>query len=162
MALEKIHFLKKFYLTSWAISAFLLLGSVLYYNLSPVKNNFGVNIYDTYYIVGIFEVLFLLSLFYFLIGFGYWLVKKVKGRLSRILCFIHAFIMLTNILLFAICLATSTTDFSISSSYFTFGDWQSAVLVACLIAVLFIAQPLYVINLMLGIFYWRKDRSLDL
>jgi len=49
------------------------------------KNTFDINIHDTYYVVEHGLVPVAISLFFGIIGFGYWLILKFKGKLSKLL-----------------------------------------------------------------------------
>ena len=53
------------------------------------KNTFDINIYDTYYVVEHGLIPVAISLFFGIIGFGYWLILKFKGKLSKLLTIIH-------------------------------------------------------------------------
>lgn len=129
-------------------SVILLAISFKFYDIPESENTFFINIYDTFLILQKFQFLLFLALFYFLLGFGYWLVKKVKGRLKPVLSFAHAFIMFGSLIIYG---------------FFALLNSESLNLIFSItgICVIFIAQPIYVINLMIGIFNWRKDRRLE-
>lgn len=129
-------------------SVILLLISFKFYDIPESENTFFINIYDTFLILQKFQFLLFLALFYFLLGFGYWLVKKVKGRLNFTLSIIHVIIMFGSLIIYG---------------FFALLNSESLNLIFSItgICVIFIAQPIYVINLMIGIFNWRKDRRLE-
>lgn len=132
----------------WITSIILLAISFRFYNIPESENTFFINIYDTFVVLQKFQFLLFLALFYFLLGFGYWLVKKVKGRLKPILSFAHALIMFGSLIIYGFfaLLNSESLNFIFSVSA---------------ICVIFIAQPIYVINLMIGIFNWRRDRKIE-
>jgi hypothetical protein len=86
-----------------------------------------------------------------LIGFGYWVVKKLKGKLNPALCYLHAIIMIANLIGYIVLINISNDIFMINK-----------FLIIGLFSMIFIAQPIYVINLMLGIFNWQRDRKVRL
>lgn len=133
----------------WLTSVVLLAISFKFYNIPESENTFFINIYDTFVVLQKFQFLLFLSLFYFLLGFGYWLVKKVKGRLKPLLSFAHAFIMFGSLIIYGF--------FALSNS-----ESLNFIFSISAICIIFIAEPIYVINLMIGIFNWRRDRKIEL
>lgn len=147
---QKYSLLKILYLTFWIISL------VIFFIGFPYRNQpqevLDINFDDTYYVISFFQLSLFFGLFYFLIGFGYWLVNRLRGRLNKTLLFVHTFIMLGSLIgVLIIWNTTNENDFI-----------RNTVAVISLMAILFVAQPIYVVNLMLGIFNWRKDRKLKL
>ena len=53
------------------------------------KNTFAINIHDTYYVVEHSLITIAISLFFGIIGFGYWLILKFNGKLLKILSITH-------------------------------------------------------------------------
>ena len=147
---QKYSFLKKLYLIFWITSLIIFFIGFPYRN--QPQQVLDINFADTFYVIAFFQLTTFFALFYFLIGFGYWLVNRLNGRLNKILLFVHAFIMLGSLIgVLIIWNTTNENDFIRNTTF-----------VISLIAILFIAQPIYVVNLMLGLFNWRKDRKLKL
>ena len=142
-------FLNKIHYLFWLVGGIILLAAYRFGNLPAPDNLLTVDVYDTYFVVEFFQFALFLSLFYFLLGFGYWLVKRVNGRLNSVLTYVHALIMFGSVLAYGIALAARSSA-------------TNSILVISILAVVLIAQPIYVINLMVGIFNWRKDRKIRL
>ena len=72
---------------------YLILWSLTFISISFGLNNSNIdleiNFYDTYYIINYNYICYLISLLSAIIGFGYWLLPKLKYRFSDWLTFIH-------------------------------------------------------------------------
>lgn len=145
--IQKTSLLKKLYLTFWTTSLIIFFIGIPYRN--QPDENIDINFVDTYYVIAFFQLTTFFALFYFLIGFGYWLVNRLKGRLNKILLFVHAIIMLGSFI--GILIIWNVID--------EYDILRNTAFLISLTLILFIAQPIYVINLMLGLFNWRKDRK---
>lgn len=142
-------FLNKIHYLFWLVSALMLLLAYQYGTAPAADNIMIIDVYDFYFVIEILHFALFLALFYFLLGFGYWLVKRVKGRLNSVLTYVHVSIMFGSLLAYGIALVTQSSA-------------TNSILVICISVIVFIAQPMYVINLMVGIFNWRKDRKIRL
>lgn len=47
------------------------------------------NVHDTYLVIAYVHLTFLISIFFGIIGFGYWILQKANRKLSKWLCWIH-------------------------------------------------------------------------
>ena len=130
----------------WLVSLIILL-----IGLYDMNETFDINIYDTYYIIPHIYGAVILSIIYFVYGFGYWLIQeKLKKRLVKILTIIHSVILIGSFLTYWIVLyytrLFATNNFPLFDNYQTI----NITLVICTILCL-IALPIYIINLAIGV-----------
>ena len=140
----KIHYL------FWIVSLIILL-----IGLYDMDGTFDINIHDTYYIIPHIYGAVLLSIVYFIYGFGYWLVQeKFKKRLVKILTIIHSVILTGSFLAYWVVIyytrLFATNNFPLFDHYETINITLAICTVLCLIAF-----PIYITNLAIGIF--RKN-----
>ena len=51
-----------------------------------MEGSLDINVHDTYFVIPHFDIAVILSIVYFIYGFGYWLVQEIfKKRLVKIL-----------------------------------------------------------------------------
>jgi hypothetical protein len=80
----KIHYL------FWLVSLIILL-----IGLYDMDGTLDINVHDTYFVIPHFDIAIILSIIYFIYGFGYWMVQeKFKKRLVKILTLIHSVILI--------------------------------------------------------------------
>jgi heme/copper-type cytochrome/quinol oxidase subunit 1 len=137
----KIHYL------FWLVSLIILL-----IGLYDMDETLDINVHDTYFVISHFDIAVILSIVYFIYGFGYWLVqKKFKKRLIKILTIIHSVILIGSFLAYWIVIyytrLFATNNFPLFDNYQTI----NITLVICCILCL-IALPIYITNLAIGIF----------
>ena len=140
----KIHYL------FWIVSLIILL-----IGLYDMDETLDINVHDTYFVIAHFYVAIILSIVYFIYGFGYWLVQeKLKKRLVKLLTIIHSVFMIGSFLTYWIEIyyirLFAANNFLLFDKYETI----NITLVICTILSL-IAFPIYTTNLAIGIF--RKN-----
>lgn len=82
----------KIYSLFWSVALIILIVGLIQTNNEDTT--FDINIHDTYFVIAHIYAALFLSLVYYLIGLGYWIVQKVMERkLIRILTIIHSAIM---------------------------------------------------------------------
>ena len=113
-----------------------------------------LNIHDTYFVVPSWECGVLFSSLYFLLGFGYWLVQQLKGRLIPSLTTLHLFLTIGSFAGYWIVYGINHLFYSYPEVIFTFDLMDRALL--SIIAINLIIQPLYLIIMIAGIFKTKK------
>lgn len=148
MNLKKI----KVYHLFWIVSVLIILiGLVL--NNDP-NSIFDINIHDTYFVISNYHISIILFLFYFLTGFGYWIIQKVfKKQLVQFLTISHSIILIGSFILYWIIYFCSARH-QVNSNFSLYDDYLSinTVLVCEFFLIVFVATPIYIINLLIGIF----------
>lgn len=146
----------KIYHCFWIVSILIVIIGLIK-NLSAENDGLDINIHDTYFVISNFDLTVFLSFLYFLNGFGYWIVqKKLKRNLIKSLTIIHSIILIGG---FISCwLVLGYSKLCIKSPFPLFDDYaiinQTLVIIASLIVT--IGIPIYILNLMIGIFNKRK------
>lgn len=140
----KIHYL------FWLVSLIILL-----IGLYDMDGTLDINIHDTYFVISRFDIAVILSIVYFIYGFGYWLVQeKFKKRLAKILTITHSVILIGSFITYWIVIyytrLFATNDFPLFDNYQTINITLVTSSILCIIAL-----PIYIINLAIGIF--RKN-----
>lgn len=148
MNLKKI----KVYHLFWIVSLLIIIIGFLQNN--DLKATLDINIHDTYYVVRNSDATIFLFISYFLMGTGYWLIQKVfKKKLVKFLTVIHSIILIGSFILYWIVFFYHPQT-EINPNFPLLYDFQSIniVLVSELMLILFIATPIYIINLLIGLF----------
>ncbi|MBF4471768.1 hypothetical protein [Flavobacterium sp. HJJ] len=141
--LKKLRFIIAFWIVSLII---LIIG------LSDMNGTLDINIHDTYFVIPHFFGAIILSIVYFIYGFGYWLVQEIfKKRLVKILTLLHSVFLIGSFLAYWTVIYYSrlftVNDFPAFDNYQTI----NITLVICTILCM-IALPIYIINLSIGVF----------
>jgi heme/copper-type cytochrome/quinol oxidase subunit 1 len=145
----------KIYNLFWLVASIILLIGLIQDHFED--NTFDINIHDTYFVIAHFYVALFLSLGYCLIGLGYWIVQKVmKRELNKVLTIIHSIILNGSFLVYWFVIAYSRAF--LENSFPLFDNYQliNQTLVILSILTLLIGQPIYIINLIIGIFKKQK------
>jgi heme/copper-type cytochrome/quinol oxidase subunit 1 len=133
----------------WIVAVIMLI-----IGLSDPNSSVDINIHDTYFVIANYHLAIVLFLFYTLNGLGYWLVQYVfKKQLVKLLTIVHSVILLGSFLLYWIVFFYNPRTYT-NTNFPLFDDHQSinVVLVSEILLILFIATPIYIINLLIGIF----------
>lgn len=141
----------KVYHYFWFIALLILTIGFLGKNL--FDSVFDLNAGDTYYVITHSDLTCLLSFCYFLLGSGYWLVQKVlKKKLINYLTIIHCVILFASFLVYW--LVYFYSELIVKKPFPLFDDNQliNQYLAIVLFLIVFIAQPIYFVNLLIGIF----------
>ncbi|MBZ4043769.1 cbb3-type cytochrome c oxidase subunit I [Flavobacterium hibisci] len=148
----------KIYNLFWLVALIILIIGLI--QTSNEDTTFDINIHDTYFVIAhIYGALFL-SLAYYLMGLGYWIVQKVmKRKLVRVLTIIHSAILNGSFLVYWLVIGYSRAFPNTSFPLFDNSELINLTLVVLTVLILLIGQPIYIINLIIGIFRKRKNPS---
>ncbi|WP_289661860.1 hypothetical protein [Flavobacterium panacagri] len=152
MNLQKIKVYHLFWITSLSI---LLIG--IAQNNNP-NAGLDINIHDTYFVMRNSDTTVFLFLCYFIMGLGYWLIQKVyKKQLIQFLTVIHSVILIGSFIFYWI-IFFYHPQYQVNENFPLYDNYLSVnvVLVTEFLLIIFIATPIYLINLLIGIF--RKDK----
>ncbi|BDU27308.1 hypothetical protein [Flavobacterium sp. GSB-24] len=153
MNLKKI----KVYHLFWFVAvlvAFIALVSSNYPNSS-----LDINISDTYFVISNYHLAIVLFFSYLLMGLGYWLVLKILNKqLFKLLTIIHTLILIGSFLFYWIVVVFGKLHLN-NRTYNYFDDFEliNITLVSEFLIIIFVATPIYIINLLIGIF--RKSKT---
>lgn len=154
MNLKKI----KVYHLFWIVAVLIILIGII--QSRDPNTSLSINIHDTYYVIGNFDCTVFLSVCYFLMGTSYWLLQKVfKKQLVKFLTFIHSAILIGSFVFYWIIFFYNPQT-EINPNFPLLYDLQNVniVLVSELFLIIFLATPIYIINLLIGIFRKRKTK----
>lgn len=112
------------------------------------------NIYDTYYVIGNLHFAILISIVFFSLGFGYWLMKKSGIKLSKRLTGIHLGLTFGGGIL-ALLLSQFYSEDPLN---YDFNDKLTAM-IYLIIAFIAIGQAIFAINLIVGLLNKPKQPS---
>jgi hypothetical protein len=118
-----------------------------------------VNIHDTYFVASYRDVSIILFFLFFLNGIGYLLlIKTFKKQLIRILTVIHSVIIIGSFIIYW-AVVVYYKYFAVKDPFSLFDDQvsENIILTCSAILIVFIAQPLFIINLLVGLF--RKNNA---
>ncbi|SFC92535.1 hypothetical protein [Flavobacterium phragmitis] len=152
MNLRKI----KVYHLFWFI-AILILAIGITQNNNPLAT-MDINIHDTYFVVRNIESTIFLFLCYFLMGLGYWLIQKVFDKqLVQFLTAIHSVLLIGSFIFYWI-IFFCNPQYQVNSNFPLYDDYVSVntVLLIEFLLIIFAATPIYIINLLIGVF--RKNK----
>ena len=119
-----------------------------------------INIHDTYFVIHQFHFAVFIFSCYYLLGVGYWSVEKVlKKRLIKALTLIHTVILIGSFAIYWIVVFYANLFMQNSFPLVDNNEMINSVLLASFCAIIFIAQPIYIINILIGIFKKSSGRS---
>lgn len=138
----------------WIVSILIL---IIGFSLS--EETIDINIHDTYFVIASLHLTYILSISYFLLGLGYWIVKKVfKRNLIKSLTIIHSVILIGSffiywLMFFYYQLKPKNKIFPLLDD----GSFEMNIMIIySSILILLVAQPIYVINILIACFRKRK------
>jgi heme/copper-type cytochrome/quinol oxidase subunit 1 len=148
----------KIYNLFWLVALIILIIGLIQTNNEDTT--FDINIHDTYFVIAHIYAALFLSLAYYLVGLGYWIVQKVmKRKLVRLLTIIHSAILNGSFLFYWLLIgysrAFSDTSFPLFDNY----ELINQILVVLTVMILLIGQPIYITNLIIGILRKTKSES---
>ncbi|MFD2943597.1 hypothetical protein [Flavobacterium notoginsengisoli] len=153
MNLQKI----KVYHLFWIVSLLIVIIGITQNN--NLKATLDINIHDTYFVVRNSDATIFLFVCYFLIGLGYWLVQKVfKKRLVKYLTIIHSSILIGSFIFYW--MVVLLVKLQLNDRTYNYSDDHEIINIILIIEFLitiFIATPIYIINLLIGIL--RKGQT---
>lgn len=89
----------KVYHLFWIVSAIIVIIGLIQINYPD--STVDINIDDTYLVIANSHLAVLLSVSYFLMGFGYWLIQKIlKKPLVKYLTIIHCVILIGSFIFY--------------------------------------------------------------
>lgn len=138
--------LNKPYFIFWASVPVVILFLIL-----SNEESFVFNIYDTYYVMMIQELMFEISVPFVVIGMLYWLLLKFDIKLSKRLNFLHIMLTYGGIALIIIL-----------NALLEYYELNSTLIIAIYIVILIalVAQLLFPINAAIGIIKkWNNSRN---
>lgn len=152
MTFQKI----KAYHIFWITAVIILLIGIA--GINNPDSTLDINVHDTYFVIAHIHIAVVLSLLYFLMGLGYWFIQKVfKKQLIRYLTAIHIVILIGSFISYWL-LMLYFKLFPKDMASPLFDDYQlvNVLLVSQLLLIIFIATPLYIINLLIALFSKKK------
>jgi len=149
MNLQKVKVYHLFWITALII---LVIG------ISNPESTLDINIHDTYFIIAHFHVAVVFSLLFFLMGLGYWLVQKVlKKQLVKSLTLIHSLIVIGGFVFYWLLMLYIRLFPEDKHDPFPSDLYRVNVIIASeFLLIICIGIPIYIINLLIGIF--RKSK----
>lgn len=127
---------------------------ILWIGISIPNETLDINIHSTYFVISYRDAGIVLFIFYFLNGFGYWSVQKVlKKRLEKWLTIIHTFIIIGSFVFYWMVVIYGKLHLN-DRTYVFSDDYQlsNITLVCEFMVIAFVAIPVYITNLLIGIF----------
>jgi heme/copper-type cytochrome/quinol oxidase subunit 1 len=136
---------------------FLILSPILFLvGYFSKKNTFDINIHDTYYVVEHGLIPTVISLFFGIIGFGYWLILKFNGKLSKILSITHILLTIGGLVIIRILLELYREPKTESLMFdYNFNENLNMIMLIISLIILF-GQIIYPINLFIGLMKRNK------
>lgn len=145
MILRKLEIYQYFWLASILI---LIVG---FFGQNLFDNSFDVNIGDTYYVIAHKDLTLKLSFGYLMLGGGYWFIEKaLKRKLVNYLTLIHCLILFGSLLVYWLVYLYSNVI--TKNTLFEKYEFINQNLLIIFLLITFIAQPIYFVNLLIGIF----------
>lgn len=150
----------KTYNLFWSVALIILIIGLIQTNNEDTT--FDINIHDTYFVIAHIYAALFLSLVYYLMGLGYWIVQKVmKRKLVPVLTIIHSAILNGSFLVYWLLIGYSRAFPDTSFPLFDNYELINLTLVVLTVLIVLIGQPIYIINLMIGILRKRKNPSTE-
>ncbi|MCL9810118.1 cbb3-type cytochrome c oxidase subunit I [Flavobacterium luminosum] len=146
--MRKLIQVNKIYLYFWVTSLIIILIGLKDINDSNAV--FDINVHDTYFVIHTFHAATVLSFIYFFLGLGYWIIKKINGKLISALSLIHFIITIGSFLAYWVVFLFLKTFYTEQELLFMPIDLMNNTLVLIFILNL-IAQPLYIINIIISL-----------
>ncbi len=135
-----------FFITSIVI----LLGGIIISFISE-DNNLDINIHDTYYVISNWYITYMLVFIYSFLGILYYLINRLQLKTNTILSYIHTIITCGSVYVYWIVYPILAY---LDTSIFSPGYINLLLLILSLLIIL--AQPLYIINIIIGLIRGRK------
>ena len=141
-------FLNKPHNIFWLTALYIFItGYVTYVRLGD--SALDINIHDTYYVMAHSHTLFILILFYALLGFIYFILKLSKAPLIKALTKVHVFVCISAIFIDDIGKIILRQVYGDNILFNYYGYYQYLTL--CLIALVVLAQILFIFNIIFSL-----------
>lgn len=124
---------------------------IIIVGLSYGGSTLDINVYDTYFIISQLYISYLISIFFGLIGFGYWMMIKCKRRLTKGLSILHIVSTIGGVLGILI----SPLVFS----NITMKIGMLDMILMILILILLLGQVFYLLNVCIGLIKKRNKTN---
>ncbi|WP_333601320.1 hypothetical protein [Flavobacterium sp.] len=137
----------KVYHYFWIVSVIILIIG-FFKNDSTENSTLDINVHDTYFVMANLDATLILSIGYFLLGFGYWFVqKKLEKSLIKYLTLIHSIILIGGFITYW--LVVGYNKLFAEKPFPLFDSYQviNQTLLILFLLIITIAQPIYFINL---------------
>jgi heme/copper-type cytochrome/quinol oxidase subunit 1 len=118
---------------------------------------FDVNVHDTYYVAARLHIAVFVAIIYALLGVGYWVYNKSRLKLNNRLTTIHTFVSLGGVVVYWLLMFYYFYKKSQFSNFLF--DTSTDVLnlgLTIIVSIVALVQPLYLINLIIGIIKRNK------
>lgn len=132
---------KKLHYIFWISVPFIILTGLLRHGISV-----DINFYDTYYIIDFPLITYVISMVFFIIGLGYWVLLKAKRTVSKTLMFYHIIITFGGILL----ILNLSQFYQTSFQGFEFNNNLNLV-IYLLCGMVILSQIIFLINIARGL-----------
>ncbi|PKV51321.1 hypothetical protein ATE84_3396 [Aquimarina sp. MAR_2010_214] len=143
--------LKKPHLLFWSIIPLLLLLSFY-----KADQTLDVNVHDTYFVFSQQQLLVLLSLFFGLTGFIYWLLENFNFKTLTLLNVLHLIFTIGVVLTNSI--QGFLLDYFLDKRYYTNTSIPNSSVWFCILVVI-TGQFIFIINIILAILKGRNSKS---
>lgn len=115
------------------------------------------NVHDTYYVIAHVHLATLISIFFGIIGIGYWVMQNTKRKLSKWLNWIHIIMTIGGFITMFV-ISHLTFDSSLQSEFPLFDNLSKQSLILSLIfLIILFGQLFYLVNIIIGIFRENKN-----
>jgi len=140
----------------WITAIILIAISIYWLNFEDAV--LDINVHDTYFVIHNSHILQLIAIIYSLLGFFYWLFKKVNVKLINALTRLHTAI---TILVIPIYFIGHPLFISFPESNFPLFDDtpKIQVFITILVLITLIAQLLFILNVIISLFKHFLDRN---
>lgn len=137
----------RYYIYFFVAALFLQLIALLKIVMDPPAE-LELRLYNESYILNELAVIQTGAIFYFVLGTGYWIFRRLRRKLNYTLCVIHTLITVGGLMFYAFSLLANGiiagNDYEIYSNY-------NETVIMLLLPLIIIAQTLYAANVFIGI-----------
>ena len=113
---------------------------------------FDVNIHDTYFVAARVHIAVFISIIYALLGAGYWLFDKLRLCLNKPLTATHAFVTIGGVVLYWMFFLYSFVRKEKPYDFMSLSNDEFLnIRVLRIVVLVTLIQPLYIINIIVGI-----------
>ncbi|MCA1918206.1 hypothetical protein B0A79_17080 [Flavobacterium piscis] len=139
----------KVYHLFWVVAIISLLIGVF----NP-EETLDINIHDTYFVIAGFHMAVVLFVCYFISGFAYWLIQKaLKKPLIKYLTLIHSVILIGSYIFYWLIILYCKLFLS-NHEFPLFDDGSRLISITLafeFVLIIFVALPIFIVNLAIGI-----------
>lgn len=123
--------------------------------ITKFNNSSGVvdiPVANMYYVITYFNLSLIIALIYFLLGAGYWIVMKIfSKKLVKPMTIFHSSILIGSFVAYWLVVIYQMLFMEFSPMYLKYRI-ISETLFGLILLIIVIAQPVYIINLLIGLF----------